>query len=260
MDMKKQHKERITMDKIIENYFNVEYKENVLENHINFLSKHRGIRENHEAIEFINSEKAPYNIAFPLSTEAIDKISKDYTTYLPEWISINEQMEARYNKLGSLTYMVLTDKNSEYEINKEITIKRVSSLSGMEDFSIVQGKGFCEEEEEFNEWYPWMREINIKNLHDNTQNFYVAYENDKPVGVTLCIYHKNIAGIYAVTTMPEHRKKGISTTLIQRAIEDAISHNMTTITLQTSTDSYAHSLYKKLGFEGAFNCTILKAI
>ncbi len=29
-----------------------------------------------------------------------------------------------------------------------------------------------------------MREKNIENFNDNTQNFYVAYENDKPVGVT----------------------------------------------------------------------------
>lgn len=260
MGMKLQHKESIIMNKITENNFNVEYKENILENHINFLSNHRGIREELGSIEFINSEKAPYNIAFPLSNEAIDEISKNYTTYLPQWISINEQMISKYKKLGSLTYMVLTDKNSEFEINKEIIIKRSASLSDIEDFSIVQGKAFCEEEEEFNEWYPWMREKNIKNLNDNTQNFYVAYEDGKPVGVTLSIYHKNIAGIYAVATLPEYRKKGISTTLIQRAVNDAISNNITTITLQTSTESYAHSLYRKLGFEDVFECSILKAI
>lgn len=105
-----------------------------------------------------------------------------------------------------------------------------------------------------------MREKNIKNLDDTTQNFYIAYENEKPVGVTLCIYHKNIAGIYAVATMPEHRKMGVSTTLIQRAVDDAISNNMKTITLQTSTESYAHSFYRNLGFENIFECSILKDI
>ena len=195
-----------------------------------------------------------------LSNEGIENISKNYTIYLPKWVLINEQMKLKHKKTDSLTYMVLTDEKTKWEINKKIITKRASSLSDIEDFSIVQGKAFCETEEQFNQWYLWMREKNIKNLDDNTQNFYVAYENENPVGVTLCIYHKNIAGIYAVATLPEHRKKGISTTLIQRAVDDAISNNMKTIILQASTESYAHLFYRNLGFENAFECSIFKTI
>jgi len=253
------HKESVIMNKILEYNFNLEYKMNILESHIYFLSKHRGIRECLDYSEFIHSEKAEYNIAFPLSNEGIEKINKKYTIYLPKWI-INEQMKLKYKKIGSLTYMVLTDEKTKSKINNKIIVKKAISLSTIEDFSLVQGKAFCETEEEFNEWYLWMREKNIKNLDDNTQNFYVAYENEKPVSVLLCIYHKKTAGIYAVATLPEHRKKGISTTLMQKAIDDAISNNMTTITLQTSTESYAHSFYRNLGFENVFECSILKAI
>lgn len=239
------------MDKILEN---------LLEHHINFLSKHRGTRESLEYGEAIHSDKANFNIVFPLSNEGIEKISKNYNIYLPQWVLINEEMKLKYNKTGSLTYMVLSDTRKTLKTNEKIIIKRADSLSDIEDFSIIQGRGFCETQEEFNEGYSWMREKNIKNLDDNTQNFYVAYENDKPVGVLLCIYHKNIAGFYAIATLPEHRKKGISTTLIQRAIDDAISNNTKAITLQTSTDSYSHSFYKNIGFENAFSVSILKAI
>jgi len=248
------------MNKTLDNNLNSEYKQKILEHHLYFLLKHRGLRESLEYGEIIHSDKANFNIVFLLSNEGIEKINKKYTIYLPNWVLINEQMKLKYKKTGSLTYMVLADKKPEWEINKKINIRRADSLSGIENFSIVQGRGFCETEEGFNEGYPWMREKNIKNLDDNNQNFYVAYENGKPVGVALCIYHKNIAGIYAVATLPEHRKKGISTTLIQRAVDDAITNNMTTITLQTSTESYAHSFYKKLGFEDVFDCSILKAI
>lgn len=240
------------MNKILE--------ENILENHINFLAKHRGIKECVDYSRLIHSDKEEYNIGFPLSKEGIEKISKKYTIYLPQWVSMNEQMKLKYKKIGSLTYMVLNNEKIKWETNKEIITKRAISISDIEDFSIVQGKAFCETEEEFNKWYPWMREKNIKNLEDTTQNFYIAYENEKPVGVILCIYHNNIAGIYAVATLPEHRKMGVSTTLIQRAVNDAISNNMKTITLQTSTESYAHSFYKDLGFENVFECSILKAI
>lgn len=248
------------MNRILETNLNLAYKENILESHINFLAKHRGKRECRNYSEFIDSEKSEYNIAFPLSNEGIEKINKNYTIYLPQWILLNEQMELKYKKTGSLTYMVLIDEIIKLKINKQIIIKRATSLSGIEDFSIVQGKAFCETEEEFNEWYLWMREKNIDNFNDKTQNFYVAYENEKPVSVLLSIYHKETTGIYAVATLPEHRKKGISTTLIQRAINDAISNNMMIITLQTSTESYSHSFYKNLGFNNAFECSILKAI
>jgi predicted GNAT family N-acyltransferase len=55
------------------------------------------------------------------------------------------------------------------------------------------------------------------------------------------------------------RSETISTTLIQKAINDA-TNNMTAITLQTSTESYAHSFYKNLGFENTFQCSIFKVI
>lgn len=252
--------ERVDMNETLENNLDLAYKENILDNHICFLSKHRGIKECLEYANFIHSDNTDYNIAFPLSKESIEKISREFTIYLPQWVQIDEQIKSQYKKTGSLTYMILDGGSENWAVNKQIIIKRADTLSAIEDFSIVQVKGFCETQEEFNEWYSWLREKNVKNLDDNTQNFYVAYENEKPVGVTLCVYHGNTAGIYAVATLPEHRNKGISATLIQRAVNDAISNNVTTITLQTSTDSYAHSFYKKLGFKDAFECGIFEAI
>lgn len=237
---------------------NLEIK--LLENHLNFLSKHRGTETGTEYGKYINSDNPDFNIFFPLSNEGIDEIDKKYAIYLPKWVLINEQIKLKYKKVASLTYMLLTNQETKWETNNEIVIKRADSLNDIEDFSLAQTWGFCETEERFNVAYSWMRQKNIENLHDNTQNFYIAYENEKPVGVTLSIYHNNIAGIYAVTTLQEYRKKGISTTLIKRAVEDAMSNNIEQITLQTLTDSYAHSFYKKLGFEDVFDCSILKAI
>jgi hypothetical protein len=102
--------------------------------------------------------KTNFNIVFLLSNEGVEKINKQYTVYLPDWVTINEQMKLKYKKTGSLTYMVLVDKKPEWEINKTINIKWGNTLSGIEDFSIVQGRGFCETEEEFNMGYLWMRE------------------------------------------------------------------------------------------------------
>lgn len=127
------------MNKILE--------ENILENHINFLAKHRGVKECTNYGQLIHSDKEEYNIGFPISQEGLEKISKKYTIYLPQWVLIDEQTKLKYKKLGSLTYMVLSNKRTKWETNKKIITKRASSLSDIEDFSIVQGKAFCETEE-----------------------------------------------------------------------------------------------------------------
>jgi len=248
------------MDKSLENNVDLQYKINLLKHHIYFLSMHRGIQESLECGEFIHGDRPDCNVVYINTSEEIEKINDDYDIYLPPWVTINGQLKSKYEEIRSLTYMDLDNKEAKWETNNNLTVKRVNSLSDMEDFSIVQGKGFSEEEEEFNDWYPYMRGKNIKNLNERTQNFYVAYEKDKPIGVALCIYHENIAGIYAVTTLQEHRRKGVSSTLIQKAINDAVFNNMKTITLQTITGSYANNFYKKLGFKDVFKCSVLKAI
>lgn len=232
-------------------------KQNLLEHHIHFLSKHRGERESLEQVEFIHSEKPSFNIAFPRSLESIEKISSLFQIYLPDWISEKEQSGFSQNKTGSITYMILPEQKNNWNRNNKIVIKKAVSLSDIEDFSLVQGKGFCETEDIFNEWHPWMREKNISNLNDINQNFYIAYENKKPVGVCLCIYHNNIVGIYAVATLPECRKQGISTSIMLQIIEDGVKNNVSLITLQVATNSYAHSFYRHLGFNDTFQCAIL---
>lgn len=232
-------------------------KRKLLEHHIHFLSKHRGNRESFEQVEFVHSDKVAFNIAFPFSSESIEKISSLFHIYLPDWILAKKQTGLARKKTGSITYMTFSELENNWKTNKKIVVNKSVTLSDMEDFSLVQGKGFCETEDVFDEWYPWMREKNISNLNDNNQSFYVAYENEKPVGVCLCIYHNNMAGIYAVATLPEYRKLGISTTLMHQIIKDGVKNNITLATLQVATNSYAHSFYRHLGFKDIFECNIL---
>jgi ribosomal protein S18 acetylase RimI-like enzyme len=88
--------------------------------------------------------------------------------------------------------------------------------------------------------------------------FYIAYLDHKPAGVCLFVLTDGVAGIYAVATLPEFRKKGVATTLMKRGIHDAREKGCQTITLQVSTGSYAESLYRKLGFDVRFIARILE--
>ena len=129
----------------------------------------------------------------------------------------------------------------------------------MENFSLVQGKGFCDPGYDFNEWYPWMREKNMKNFKDSNQSFYIAYEKQKPVGVCLSITHNGIGGIYAVATSPEYLKQGVCTSIMKSVMIDCTKNNFQIITLQVNTNSYAHNFYKKLGFADEFECKIYQS-
>lgn len=231
----------------------------LLEHHIYFLSTHRGKRESLKNIEFIHSDKELCNIAFVLSTEIIDNIAPNYRLYLPTWVSTTALINNR-QEIGSTTYMILPDINQTWNFDKKIKIKKVTTLKEMEDFSLVQGKGFCEDEDVFNEWYPWMRKKNNSCFEQSNQHFYIAYDHEQPVGVCLAIENNAIIGIYAVTTLPAYRKKGISTSLMNHVLQEAIRHGIKHITLQVSTKSYAHNFYKKLGFSDAFECRMFKAV
>ena len=124
----------------------------------------------------------------------------------------------------------------------------------MEDFSLAQGKGVCYPGDDFNEWYPWMREKNMKSFEDSNQSFYIAYEKEKPVGVCLSITHNGTAGIYAFTTLHEYRKQGISTSIMKSVMIECTNNNIQVITLQVNTNSYANDFYKMLGFTDEFEC------
>jgi len=228
----------------------------LLEHHLYFLSTHRGNRESLEQIEFIHSDKPSFNIAFPFSAESITTIGSMFHIYLPDWINADEKILKGWEKTGSITYMIHSNKDMLWKINNKTVIKKAATKEDTEDFSLIQGKGFCQTEDDFKEWHPWMSEKNITNISDINQRFYVGYYDEKPLGVCLSIIHNNIIGVYAVATLPEYRKQGISATIMKEAIHEAQKSNIHSVTLQVMTNSYAHQYYKHLGFSDAFHCNI----
>jgi len=228
----------------------------LLEHHLYFLSTHRGNRESLEQVEFIHSEKPSFNIAFPLSSESITTIGSMFNIYIPDWLNVDKNKLIGWEKTGSITYMILSGMIDNWKTNNKISVREIGSTADMKNFSLIQGKGFCQTEDDFKEWHPWMSEKNITNISDINQRFYVGYYDEKPLGVCLSIIHNNIIGVYAVATLPEYRKQGISATIMKQAIHEAQKSNIHSVTLQVMTNSYAHQYYKHLGFSDAFHCNI----
>lgn len=74
----------------------------------------------------------------------------------------------------------------------------------------------------------------------------IAYLGDKPVGTGILVLHAGVAGIYYVTTLPEYRKKGFATAMMEFLLMGAVERGYTLATLQASPEG--KSLYARLGF------------
>ncbi|MBM7783699.1 GNAT family N-acetyltransferase [Tenggerimyces flavus] len=75
-------------------------------------------------------------------------------------------------------------------------------------------------------------------------NYFVATREDVPVGITMTVEAGGSAGIYWVTTLPEHRSLGIGRALMHVVLEH---HDDRPATLTAATA--ARPLYESLGFE-----------
>ncbi len=102
----------------------------------------------------------------------------------------------------------------------------------------------------------WVRVLSLSTtlgaMLDPGNTFYLGCIEGQPVATLHLLRDGATAGIYAVGTARAHRKRGISTTLMARAIADAQSAGCDLICLSTDTGGYAESLYAKQGFERVF--------
>jgi len=75
---------------------------------------------------------------------------------------------------------------------------------------------------------------------------HVAYADKVPVVAAIILFHANVAGIYYLSTNPNHRKKGYGTAVMEKLLLRAKKKGYHLATLQATKEGY--SLYKRLGF------------
>lgn len=228
----------------------------LLNNHICFLQQNRGSKRNENESIIISSEIDNFDITFLINKDITAINSR--MVYIPDWTS-NSNALIESEKISDLTYMSANSNViNDWKTNSAIETKKVLNDSDLELFSIVQSRGFCETDEIYNEWFPFLRNKNFEGIRFNNQHFFIAYIENKAVGTCLIIDSDNFYGIYAVATLPEHRKKGIATSVMKSALANCLNVKIQNLTLQTIKNSNAEKLYLHLGFEKDFNCQILK--
>ncbi len=83
-------------------------------------------------------------------------------------------------------------------------------------------------------------------LEESPFAFYLAYRDKRPIATGLLVLHAQVAGIYYITTIPEERKKGVGTAMMQQLLAHAQSKGYALSTLQAS--HLGKNLYEKMGY------------
>lgn len=84
---------------------------------------------------------------------------------------------------------------------------------------------------------------------DADQAYYLGSIDGEPVATAILQNDGATAGIYGVSTLKQHRKHGIATAMLARAIGDAHRDGCDVVSLHTEAEGEPRRLYERLGFE-----------
>ncbi len=225
------------------------------ENHCAFLASHRGSLRREGSALYLESDRPEFSYAMLGSGSRLESLPAglQVVQHFP-WCELNADdfQSAGFASAMGLSYMVLGESLPEWRVRADLVIERVQSAARMDVFSELQNRGFNETPASFERWQPWLRAANQRNTGNPGQFFYIGSSGNEPLGVALTVIDGATAGIYAVTTLPRHRRKGISAAIMKRAISDARTNGCATFTLQVKQDSDAEKFYRQLGFARVF--------
>lgn len=226
----------------------------LFENHLAFLSTHRGRVLRRAGRVTIDSHLPGFSYAV---LERAQEVEPDVAAvHLLPGVDPPDGFE----RVGAIVYMTRCTEGAAWPVPHGLTMRRVSDDAGMDAFSTVQSHSFVPDAAERVKWHAWLREANRRNRHRAEQAFLLASDGDADVGVTLLLEHEGRAGIYAVATLPEQRGRGIATALLSEAAQRARARGVTTLTLQVAQGSAAERLYRRLGFAAVFEARIFKRV
>lgn len=120
-----------------------------------------------------------------------------------------------------------------------LKIVKVTNKKGLQDFARV----LVNDQKSYEQYYTWIAEVYTS---DDPIEFYVGYVNDKPVTRGEIVYFAQVAGLYAVSTATDERRKGYGTAIERFLLQRAKELGFHMAVLQASPEGLP--LYLKQGF------------
>ena len=111
---------------------------------------------------------------------------------------------------------------------------------------------------------PWVKRLSLATtltgMLEPGNTFYFGCIEGQPVATLHLLRDGSTAGIYAAITSKAHRRRGVCTTLLARAIRDAQAAGCDVVCLSTDAGGYAGALYEKLSFARVFDSQVWTAV
>lgn len=158
-------------------------------------------------------------------------------------------------------------EHNEYDVGMVANLTQLKELTRSPDGLYIKK---CETEVDFNDFgdvlasifSPYPEEHQVRKYYQNITKapaaqrpnlqLFVGYLNGEAVS-TSGLFLTNCAGIFDISTRPEHRCKGLGTALFHHALKQAVSQGYEVAVLQASPDGLG--IYETYGFQklGDFN-------
>jgi len=152
-----------------------------------------------------------------------------------------------FNYLESIPCLAVDVTSMPLAIQKseEIDISFVKNERELKAWEDISFEGFAMPHDKRNKYKEFVESFDLN--ENSPQKLFLACWKGQPVATALLFMHNNTAGIYFVTTLPAHRKKGIALALMLESMKyGKISGNKYCV-LQSSKEGLA--LYLKAGFK-----------
>ncbi len=157
-------------------------------------------------------------------------------------------LKADFNLIDEEDAMIFKGKMENARLNSDVEVTAIDGKQ-IDVWTEILMKGYGVPESFRDALLDMFTKVN----HDNGSRAYLGYFQGKPAGSCLFYSFNNVGTIYTVATTPEHRKKGIATALVNRAIADSLNIGNKMLYLLAGRGSDAEKLYEKLGFEAIFS-------
>ncbi len=126
-----------------------------------------------------------------------------------------------------------------------IQVVQAKSKQQAEDWISVQSMANDGFPEDVIEIY---RGIQKNSLYEGKETFYyVAYDQEQPVGCAILHLAGGVAGFYQLAVIPDARRKGVATALARHRIQDALKHGYHIGGMMVT--EMGHGVHSKIGFQ-----------
>ncbi len=156
------------------------------------------------------------------------------------------------------------DRAADIPVKAEVEIKKLDkqSTTDVELFLDLNRQGFDSGDAEDpysdadHEGFTAALRDALLNAPSNQAQFFIAYLNDQPAGVSQVLFGESTAGLYGGAVVPEFRNQGVGKAMLAKRAETALNRGYSKLLLQTEVGALPYKIFTANGFVPQFELDI----